>query len=324
MEQQVGERQLLQGGLKSLHQMVGQLADKAYRVAEEHGAGVGNLQGAGSGVQGIEKPVVGGNFRAGELIEQGGFTRVGVAYDGHHRHLVLLPALALGGTDPAHVPQLLLQLGDFPADMPPVSLQLGLTRTAGTDGTLLAFQMAPHADQPGQQIFVLGQFHLKTALPGTGTLGKDIQNQGGAVQYAHLQLLPQHPLLGGRQGVVKDDHVRTHGAHQLAHLVHLALADEGAGIWAVLLLEHHAHTLASGGLQQVLELLHGLLGGVLFPGEAVGAQAHQHRPVQLVFGKVFGHTTSKILTWSGPPRSHQYTWCGSPSGDTSAPSRRRG
>ena len=30
------------------------------------------------------------------------------------------------------------------------------------------------------------------------------------------------------------------------------------------------------------------------------------------------------FTWSGPPRSHQYTWCGSPSGDTSAPPRRRG
>ena len=129
--------------------MVGQLADKAYRIAEEHGAGIGNFQGTGGGVQGVEKPIVGGDFRAGELIEQGGFTRVGVAYDGHHRHLVLLPTLALGGTDPAHVPQLLLQLGDLAADMPPVSLQLGLTGTAGTDGALLALQVAPHADESG-------------------------------------------------------------------------------------------------------------------------------------------------------------------------------
>ncbi len=43
MEEQVGVAQLLQRGLKGLHQMVGQLADEAHGVAEQHGAGVADL-----------------------------------------------------------------------------------------------------------------------------------------------------------------------------------------------------------------------------------------------------------------------------------------
>ena len=65
MEQQIGVLQLLQGRFEGLHQVVGQLADKAHRIGEENGAGVGDLQGAGRGVQGIKQAVVGGDIRPG-------------------------------------------------------------------------------------------------------------------------------------------------------------------------------------------------------------------------------------------------------------------
>ena len=275
--------------------MVGQLADKSHRVGQEHRAGVGDLQGPGGGVQGVEQAVVGGDGRPGELIQQGGLARVGVAHDGHHRHLVLDAPLPLGGPHPADLLQLGLQLGNFPVDVPPVALQLGLAGAAGADGALLALQVGPHAQQPGEQILVLGQLHLEAALPGPRPLGEDVQNQGGAVQHLDLQLLPQHPLLGGGQAVVKDHHVRVHGPDQLPDLRHLALADEGAGVGGVLLLEHRAHALAPRRFQQVGELLHGLLGGILLSLQAVGPQAHQYRPVFGFLCVGLGHKTSKSI-----------------------------
>jgi len=290
MEEQVGKRQLLQGGLEGLHQVVGQLADKSHRVGQEHRAGVGDLQGPGGGVQGVEQAVVGGNGRPGELVEQGGLARVGVAHNGHHRHLVLDAPLPLGGPHPADLLQLGLQLGNFPVDVPPVAFQLSLAGAAGADGALLALQVGPHAQQPGQQILVLGQLHLEPSLPGAGPLGEDIQDQGRPVQHLDAQLLRQHPLLGGGQGVIHHHHVRPHGPHQLLHLSRLALADEGAGIGGVLVLEHGAHAHAPRSLQQIGQLLHGGVVGVFLGGQAVGVQAHQHRPVFRLLCLVFRHT----------------------------------
>ena len=281
MEQQVGKGELLQGGLEGLHQMVGQLADKANRVRQEHRAGVRDLQGPGGGVQSVKQAVVGRDLRAGELVQQGGLARVGIAHDGYHRHLVFDPPLPLGGTHPAHIPQLVLQLGDLSVDVPPVGLQLGLAGAAGADGALLPLQMGPHSQQPGQQVLVLGQLHLEPPLPGAGPLGKDVQDQGGAVHHSYLQFLAEHPLLGGGQAVVKNHHIRVHCPDQLPDLRHLALADEGAGVGAVLGLEDGPHALASRRLQQVGQLIHGLLRGVLLHRQPVGPQAHQHRPVLL-------------------------------------------
>ena len=283
--------------LKGLHQVVGQLADEAHRVRDEHRAGVRDLQGAGGGVQGVEQPVVGGDGRPGELVEQGGLARVGIAHDGHHRHLVLDAPLPLGGPHPADLLQLGLQLGDLPADVPAVALQLGLAGAPGADGALLALQVGPHAQQPGQQVFVLGQLHLEPALPRPGPLGEDVQDQGGPVQHRHLQLLAEHPLLGGGQGVVEDHYVGPLGLHQLFDLGHLALPDEGAGVGAVLGLEDLPHRLSPRRLQQGGQLLHGLLVGVLLGGQAEGPQAHQHRPVECLLCACFGHRPSV----AGPP-----------------------
>ena len=49
---------LLQGGVEGVHQLVGQLGDEAHRIRDEHRAGVGQVQGAGGGVQRVEQAVV--------------------------------------------------------------------------------------------------------------------------------------------------------------------------------------------------------------------------------------------------------------------------
>ena len=79
-------------------------------------------------------------------------------------------------------------------------------------------------------------------------------------------------------------------SQQLLHLSRLALADEGAGIGGVLVLEHGAHAHAPRSLQQIGQLLHGGVVGVFLGGQAVGVQAHQHRPVFRLLCLVFRHT----------------------------------
>ena len=189
---------------------------------------------------------------------------------------------------PAHVLQIVPQLVDLLVDQAAVRLQLGLAGAFGADGSAaagaaLAFQMGPHACQPGQQIFVLGQLHLEPAFLGLGPLGKDIQDQAAAVQHLDAQQLCQHPLLGGRQVIVKDDHGGPHIFAVELHLRHLALADEGAGVRGGAVLQNDAHGLAAGGLHQGGQLLHGVLVGILLFFQHRGIQAHQYHFVTNLF-----------------------------------------
>ena len=123
---------------------MGQFADKPHRIGDHHIQRIADRQQAGGSVQRIEQPVVGGDTRAGDGVEQRGLARVGVAHDGHHGDLVFHPALPLGA---------------------PVRLQLRLAGALGADrslaaGARLPLQMGPHAHQPRQQVLVLCQLHL--------------------------------------------------------------------------------------------------------------------------------------------------------------------
>ena len=287
MEQQVCVFQLFQGGLEGLHQLMGQLADKAHCVGDHHVQGVADGQEAGSGVQGIKQAVVGGDSGPGDGIEQRGLAGVGVAHDGHHGDLVFHAALTLSTPDPAHLLQLRLELVDLAVDMAAVRLQLGLAGALGADGPLaagtgLALQMGPHADQPGQQILILGQLHLQAALTGAGPLGEDVQDQAAAVQHLHAGHLRQHPQLGGRQVVVENHHGGVFLLDHAADLLHLALADKAVRVRLVPALQDGAHSLTPGGIHQGGKLRQALLVGAVI-AQHRGPQAHQHRIVALFF-----------------------------------------
>ena len=166
--------------------------------------------------------------------------------------------------------------------MPAVGLQLGLPGAPGADGPLLPLQVLPHPQQPGQQVAVLGQLHLQSPLPGAGPAGKDVQDQGGAVQHRHPQILVQGPLLGGGEAVVKDHHPRLQGLQQLLDLPHLALADEAPGVGGLPVLQEHPRAAPPRRLQQGGQLLQGGVRGVLLRGQGVGAQAYQDGSVDIV------------------------------------------
>ena len=142
--------------------------------------------------------------------------------------------------------------------------------------------MAPHTDQPGQQIAVLGQLHLQAALLGFCPLSENIQDQAAAVQYLNAQQLRQHPLLGGGKVIVENDHGSTYIFNVKLHLRHLALPDEGARIRRGPVLENDAGSLATGGLHQSGQLVHTFLGGTVLPQNR-GVQAHQYNFISNFF-----------------------------------------
>ena len=103
---------------------------------------------------------------------------------------------------------------------------------------LYARQVRPHAFEAGQGVFQLGQFDLQAGLDGAGPAGEDVEDQLAAVEDLDLGRLFQIADLGRRQIVVEDDHVGIVGLDLLLQLFELALADVGAGIDVLALLDN--------------------------------------------------------------------------------------
>ena len=270
VDQQVGVAQLLQGGPEGVHQMVGQLRDEANRVGQEHRQPIRDLELAGGGVQGVEKPVVGRDVGPGQAVQQGGFARVRIAHQSHHGDLVFLTAAAFHGPEPPHLLQLFFQPVDAGADMAAVRFQFGLAGAPGADAAAETGQGLAHARELGKQILVLGQLHLQAAFGSAGALGEDVQDQSGAVQDRGPGDLLQGPDLAGRQVVVEDHHLRPVLGGQLLDFLGFALSYEAVGIRGVAVLQDLGDANAAGGLQQGLQLVQGGLGGLFLFFEAVG------------------------------------------------------
>ncbi len=114
-----------------------------------------------------------------------------------------------------------------------VRFQLGLPRAAQADPALLALQVGPAPHQAGGQVLELGQLHLQLAFKGARPLGKDIEDQAGAIQHPAGEHPFQVTFLAGRQGVVEDHHVRFLQHRGLVDFLGLAAAHEQTGIGPV-------------------------------------------------------------------------------------------
>ena len=179
--------------------------------------------------------------------------------------------------------------------MPPVRFQLGLAGATGADAAALPGKARTHAGQPGQQIFVLCQLHLKPAFLRFRPLGKNVQNQGAPVQNGKPDDLLQRPDVAGGKLVVEDDHGSLGRFRQHPHLLGFSLADEAVGIGGMAVLQHLARAEAPCGLQEVFQLVQCAFGGGIFLSKAVRIQSHQNRPFLRLFIKSFFHVTSVFL-----------------------------
>ena len=147
MQQQGSSPGFLEGGAKCGHQFVGKLADKADRIGQDHCLAGVEVEAPQGGIQPREQPVRGAHARPGQFIEEGRFTGIGVANEGHHGG-----ARAASGS-PTELParadpmQASLNNADAFSHQPPIALELFLTRSAQSDTTFLAFQVRPAPHQ---------------------------------------------------------------------------------------------------------------------------------------------------------------------------------
>ena len=127
--------------------------------------------------------------------------------------------------------------------------------TAQTDTALLPLQMGPAAHQAGGEVTQLGQFDLELALEGARPLGKDVEDQTGAVDHPTLKQTLQVALLGRGQGMIEDDQVGRGGRDQVLEFVGLARADEEPRVGAGAAPGQGADHLGTGRAGEQVELL---------------------------------------------------------------------
>ena len=133
VDEQVGVGGHLERGLERLDQLVGQLADEADGVGEQHRLAAGQLEPAGGGVERGEEPVLDQHAGVGEAVQQRRLAGVGVADDGDVGAGCAGAALRWVSRCRRDVAQLGLELVDPAHHAAPVDLELGLAGTTGAD-----------------------------------------------------------------------------------------------------------------------------------------------------------------------------------------------
>ena len=106
---------------------------------------------------------------------------------------------------------------------------------------------------------------------GTSALGKDIQDQAGAIQHPAFDYPFQVALLGRTQGMIEQHHIRFDLADQCGQLVALAGADEQGRIGSIALAGELRRRLHAAGGNQMVELIQ-----VFAPHGVREVQMHQN------------------------------------------------
>ena len=308
MYQQVCLPHLVEGRLKGIDQVGGQLADEPYRIGKQERQVV-NHHLADGGVEGGKEFVLGKDITLRQEVHHRRLPHVGIPDECHTDQPSTV--LTLGGLLLVNLHETLFQQGDTMQDDTAVHLQLCLTRSAKSHTTLsatragtatLSFQVGPQALQTGQHIAVLCQLHLCLRLGSLCPHGEDVENQGGAVEDLHFQLRLDIAYLLCRQLIVKDDH--THGLcltsrvvvssvflllDILLDLFELTLADIGHLTGSLHLLRKPLHGDSTCRISKKLQLVEILLGLRLVL--LLGNQSHQHSRLCLDLGNhEFFHT----------------------------------
>ena len=127
-------------------------------------------------------------------MQQSRLATVRVPDDGHHREVDPAAAFATQRSLLADLLDVVVEFADPMTDATAIALQLLLARTAGADTGAQPGEV-PTALQPWQQMVQLRRLHLQPAFLGARALGKDVEDQLGAVDDLHLELLLQVALL---------------------------------------------------------------------------------------------------------------------------------
>ena len=255
VDHEVGQADRVEGRAERLHQLVGQLADEADGVGDQHRLAAGQGQLAGPGVEGDEQPVLGRHPGVGQPVEEGRLAGVGVADQGQLAMAAASTRPPLDLPGPLHLAQVVLQ-PVHAADQPPaVHLELGLTGPPGADATGLLAEPEASAPQAGQPVAQQGQLHLGLALGAPGVLGEDVEDHRGAVDGGAAEQLLEVALLGRAELLVEDHGVGVDRTDRLGQLVHLAPPDEGGRVGSVAPLDDPGDHVGPGRVDQQGQLV---------------------------------------------------------------------
>src|SRR3954470_24891036 len=258
VDDEVGEARLLERRAARVDELVGQLADEADGVGDEVRPPV-EAHRARVRVERVEEAVADAHLGAGERVEQRRLAGVRVAGE---RDLRQLAALALGahrrprGLDLA---QLAAQRGDPVAGETAVGLELGLAGAAGADAALAAagaeaLEVRPQAAHAGEVVLELGELDLELALRALRVPGEDVEDDRGAVDDRHPELLLEVAPLARRELVVDRDEVRVGAPGLVLDLRELARAEVRVRVRRVAVLDRLADRRDPRGAQQLPKL----------------------------------------------------------------------
>src|SRR5690606_28051142 len=181
------------------------------------------------------------------------------------------------------------------AEQPTVGFELLFARTTQADATLLALEVGPAPHQARGQMFELGELHLQLAFVAARALGKDVEDERGAVDDHALQLALEVALLAWRQRVIEDHDVGAVRTQCLADLLNLAAASEKLGVGRGALAMHHGFDAGAGPERKQLELRQALLDRAL-----TEVELDENRT--LSGGGTFKHGRPRGPTLAGPER----------------------
>ncbi len=172
MDQEIRFGDDLQGGPERLDQLVRQLAHESHRVRQQHRLAAGQRQAPGSGIEGREQPILDQDAGVGQLVEQRGLARVGVADQGDGGQPAPTPGLALQPPLLGEPAQVAFQPGHAPDQPAAIDLQLGFPGAPGADATGLLGQAPGPGPAGGAAGSAAGPAPPGPCLPGWRRSGR--------------------------------------------------------------------------------------------------------------------------------------------------------
>ncbi len=252
MEEDVRLTNFIQSRLEGFDELSGQFSDESDRIREQKGQ-VADHDFSHGRVQGGEQFILGKNFRFSQRIHEGGLAHVGIAHEGGPNQRAAVAPLR--GHLAVDFNQFFSEQRNFLLDDSTVRFNLRFTGSAHADAAFLALKVRPHAGQSGQQVFVLGQFHLGARVGGLSTRSKNVENQVGSVHDFDLEQALNILELGGRQFVVKNGQIHPVVVDVFFDFLHFTAAQKGARIGSIQFLGKNLQGFRAGRVGQKAQFL---------------------------------------------------------------------
>ena len=137
-----------------------QIAYKPDSVGHYHFQAVRQSEFAHGWIEGRKEFVLNVHVGAGQGIEKGRFSCIGIADEGNSRDFCSHPVLPVHCAPGIDLLEPRFELPNAIADQAPVSLELGFTRPSESDSTLLPLEVSPATHEARGKVAQLCKLHL--------------------------------------------------------------------------------------------------------------------------------------------------------------------